>query len=90
VLPEFIERDPAAVAAKAVRMQPIVDAAMARKRTASIEAGRGPHDIGDYTFGAIPRQWAEATHDQNIEQWLEKFADDRAAGRRDESAGIAG
>ncbi|MCU1392318.1 MAG: flavin-dependent oxidoreductase, F420-dependent methylene-tetrahydromethanopterin reductase [Ilumatobacteraceae bacterium] len=85
VLPEFVERDAAAVAAKALRMQPVIDAAMARKAAVTT-----PHDIGDYSFGAIPRQWAEATHDTNIEQWLEKFADDRAAGKRDESAGIAG
>ena len=85
VLPEFIERDAAAVAAKAKRMEPIVEAAMARRAAITT-----PHDIGDYTFGAIPRQWAEATHDQDIEKWLEKFADDRAAGKRDESAGIAG
>ncbi len=85
VLPEFIERDGPAVAAKANRMQPIIEAAMARK--AAIET---PHDIGDYSFPAIPRQWADTTHDGQIEQWLEKFADDRAVGKRDDTAGIAG
>ena len=89
VLPEFIERDGAAVEAKARRMEPVVAAAMARKVEAQAAAGL-PGDIGDYSFGAIPRQWAETTHDENIEQWLEKFADDRAAGKRDENAGIAG
>ena len=85
VLPEFIERDGPAVAAKANRMEPIIEAAMARK--AAIET---PHDIGDYSFPAIPRQWADTTHDGQIEQWLEKFADDRAVGKRDDTAGIAG
>src|SRR4051794_34137031 len=85
VLPEFAERDEAAVAAKAKRLQPIVDAAMARK-----EEQYQYREIGDYSFPAIPRQWADATHNEEVEQWLEKFADDRAAGKRDESAGIAG
>ena len=85
VLPEFIDRDGPAVAAKANRMEPIIEAAMARK--AAIET---PHDIGDYSFPAIPRQWADTTHDGQIEQWLEKFADDRAVGKRDDTAGIAG
>lgn len=85
VLPEFVERDGAAVAAKARRMEPLVEAAMARKAAITT-----PHDIGDYSFPAIPRQWADSTHDGNIEQWLEKFADDRAAGKRDTAAGIAG
>jgi alkanesulfonate monooxygenase SsuD/methylene tetrahydromethanopterin reductase-like flavin-dependent oxidoreductase (luciferase family) len=85
VLPEFLARDAAAAAAKAERMEPIIAAAMARKRAAST-----PGDIGDYSFPAIPRQWAEATHDANVEEWLQKFADDRAAGRRDGAAGIAG
>ena len=85
VLPEFIDRDGPAVAAKAERMEPIIEAAMARK--AAIET---PHDIGDYSFPAIPRQWADTTHDGQIEQWLEKFADDRAVGKRDDTAGIAG
>ena len=47
-------------------------------------------DIGDYSFPAIPRQWADATHDETLDEWLEQFADDRAAGKRDDSAGIAG
>jgi alkanesulfonate monooxygenase SsuD/methylene tetrahydromethanopterin reductase-like flavin-dependent oxidoreductase (luciferase family) len=81
VLPEFIERDGAAVAAKAKRMEPILEAAMARK--AALDT---PHDIGDYSFPAIPRRWAEATHDEKVEQWLEKFADDRAAGKDDMSS----
>ncbi len=85
VLPEFVERDAAAVAAKAKRMEPIIEAAMARKAAVATA-----HDIGDYTFPAIPRQWAETTHNDQVEQWLEKFADDRAAGKRDETAGIAG
>ena len=85
VLPEFIDRDEAAVAAKAKRLEPVVEAALARK-----QASYSARDIGDYSFPAIPRQWADASGNEQIEEWLDKFADDRAAGRRDESAGIAG
>lgn len=85
VLPEFIERDSKATAAKAERMAPIIEAALARRAALATE-----RDIGDYSFPAIPRQWADATHDETVEQWLQQFADDRAAGKRDFSAGIAG
>jgi hypothetical protein len=85
VLPEFIERDAAAVAAKAKRMEPIIEAAMARK--AAIHT---TNDIGDYSFPAIPRKWADDTHDGKIDEWLKEFADNRAVGKRDDAAGIAG
>ena len=85
VLPEFIERDEAAVVAKAKRMEPIIEAAMARKA-----ALHTPRDIGDYSFQAIPRQWADSTHDVKIEEWLETFADNQAVGKRDDTAGIIG
>jgi alkanesulfonate monooxygenase SsuD/methylene tetrahydromethanopterin reductase-like flavin-dependent oxidoreductase (luciferase family) len=81
VLPEFLERDPAATATKAERMSPIVEAAMARK----IDPRRA---IGDYSFGALPQQWAQGNVD--AEKWMENFANDRAAGKRDATAGIAG
>ena len=84
-MPEFLERDAAAVAAKAERMKPIIEAAMARK--AAIQT---TIDIGDYSFPAIPRRWADTTHDGNIEQWLESFADNQAVGKRDDTAGIIG
>src|SRR5206468_8150654 len=61
VLPEFVERDEAAVSAKAKRLQPIVEAAMARKAEQYQY-----REIGDYSFPAIPRQWADATHDEHI------------------------
>ena len=83
VLPEFLERDPAATAAKATRMEPIIEAALARKNP-----NMAPRDIGDYTFGALPQQWAGNNVD--AQKWMENFANDRAAGRRDTTAGIAG
>jgi alkanesulfonate monooxygenase SsuD/methylene tetrahydromethanopterin reductase-like flavin-dependent oxidoreductase (luciferase family) len=85
VLPEFAERDPGLTAAKAERLAPLVDAALARKA----EQDRA-RELGDYEFPAIPRQWADASGSAEMKEWLEKFADDRAAGRRDPAAGIAG
>ena len=83
VLPEFLERDPAASAAKAERMAPIIEQAMSRKNPRMV-----PRDIGDYTFGALPQQWAGGNVD--AQKWMENFANDRAAGKRDTTAGIAG
>jgi len=86
VLPEFAERDEAAINAKAKRMAPIVEAALER-RVEREDAGR---ELGDYEFPAIPRQWADASGSSEMREWLDRFADDRAAGRRDPTAGIAG
>jgi alkanesulfonate monooxygenase SsuD/methylene tetrahydromethanopterin reductase-like flavin-dependent oxidoreductase (luciferase family) len=85
VLPEFAERDPARSAAKDERLAPLVEAALARKAEQD-----QPRDLGDYEFPAIPRQWADASGSAEMREWLDHFADDRAAGRHDPSAGIAG
>jgi alkanesulfonate monooxygenase SsuD/methylene tetrahydromethanopterin reductase-like flavin-dependent oxidoreductase (luciferase family) len=86
VLPEFAERDDAAVSAKAERLAPAIAAALARKADTAPE----PRDLGDYEFPAIPRQWADQSGSAEMRTWLDRFADDRAAGKRDEAAGIAG
>ena len=49
-----------------------------------------PKDLGDYSFPALPRQWAKATGSKELESQLDQFASDRAAGKRDAAAGIAG
>ncbi|MBA3289384.1 MAG: LLM class flavin-dependent oxidoreductase [Acidimicrobiia bacterium] len=85
VLPEFAERDEAASAAKARRLAPLVEAALARREAIAIE-----RDLGDYEFPALPRQWADADGSTEMAEWLERFADDRAAGRRDTTLGITG
>jgi hypothetical protein len=64
-------------------MEPVIAAAMARKP-------HTPRDLGDYSFPAIPRQWADAAGSEEMRAWLEHFADDRAAGKRDTELGIAG
>jgi hypothetical protein len=85
VLPEFADRDEAARAAKQARLQPMIDAALAR-REASVER----RDIDGYEFPALPRQWADTTDSDELRQVLDRFADDRAAGRLDPTAGITG
>jgi alkanesulfonate monooxygenase SsuD/methylene tetrahydromethanopterin reductase-like flavin-dependent oxidoreductase (luciferase family) len=76
VLPEFVERDEAASVRKAEHWAPIAEKVMARKQ-------RVIRDISDYSFPALPRQWAQATNNAELEAVLEKFRDDRAAGRPD-------
>ena len=85
VLPEFAERDEAARTAKQQRLQPMIDAALSR-REATVEQ----RDIDGYEFPALPRQWADATDSDELRKVLDRFADDRAAGRLDPTAGITG
>jgi alkanesulfonate monooxygenase SsuD/methylene tetrahydromethanopterin reductase-like flavin-dependent oxidoreductase (luciferase family) len=85
VLPEFADRDDAAVQRKQKRLEPHIAAALARKADSTAMA-----DIGDYRFDALPKQWADATHDEALDGLLQQFADDRAAGRRDPANGILG
>jgi alkanesulfonate monooxygenase SsuD/methylene tetrahydromethanopterin reductase-like flavin-dependent oxidoreductase (luciferase family) len=83
VLPEFADRDPALVAAKQQRLAPTIEAVMARKVVEH-------RDIGDYSFPAIPRRWADASGSEEMQRMLQQWADDRAAGKRDSAAGIGG
>jgi alkanesulfonate monooxygenase SsuD/methylene tetrahydromethanopterin reductase-like flavin-dependent oxidoreductase (luciferase family) len=74
VLPEFAERDEAATKAKAERLAPVVEAAMARKRD---DAPRMPDD---YVMKALPRQMVDSMHNEDADKWLEDLADTSAAG----------
>jgi alkanesulfonate monooxygenase SsuD/methylene tetrahydromethanopterin reductase-like flavin-dependent oxidoreductase (luciferase family) len=85
VLPEFIDRDEAQVLAKQRRLAPAIEAAMKRRAE-----DYHPADVGDYSFPALPVQWAKATGSVELEATLQQWADDRAAGKRDLSAGITG
>ena len=86
VLPEFAERDDRRqVTAKAKRLAPAIDAAMAAQGR-----GRRAAPLGDYSFPALPRQWADASGSGEMRAWLEQCADDRAAGKPTTTAGIAG
>ena len=86
VLPAFKERDEKQVKAKAARLAPAVEAAMARK------AGQPPPPTlpDGYSFPAMPRRWADETGSEEMREWLEHFAESRAQGVRDEQLGILG
>jgi alkanesulfonate monooxygenase SsuD/methylene tetrahydromethanopterin reductase-like flavin-dependent oxidoreductase (luciferase family) len=86
VLPEFKDRDEAHVKAKADRLAPAIEAAMERKADQP-----PPQPLPDgYSFPAMPRAWVDASGSEEAKRWLEKFADARAKGERDESLGILG
>jgi alkanesulfonate monooxygenase SsuD/methylene tetrahydromethanopterin reductase-like flavin-dependent oxidoreductase (luciferase family) len=74
VLPEFAERDEEASRAKAERLAPLVERALARRER------RGPTMPADYIMRAIPKQMVEALADEPARQWLESLADTQAAG----------
>ncbi len=78
VLPEFIERDEAAAAAKAARWEPLVEQALARC------SRQEPTMPPDYVMRAIPKQMVEAMASEPAQQWLESLADKQAAGVHDE------
>jgi alkanesulfonate monooxygenase SsuD/methylene tetrahydromethanopterin reductase-like flavin-dependent oxidoreductase (luciferase family) len=78
VLPEFVERDEAAERAKALRLEPLVEQALARR------ARQDPTMPPEYVVRAIPKQMVEAMADERAEQWLESLADKRAAGVHDD------
>jgi hypothetical protein len=73
VLPEFAERDEALVKAKADRLAPVIDAALARR-------AESPPLTPGYHFPAIPRKWADDSGSAEMKEWLEQFADSTAAG----------
>ena len=81
VLPEFAERDEKQVAAKAKRLEPVVEKVLARKQ-------RVERDLDGYMFPAMPRKWADDTGSQEMTEWLQKFADDRALGKSDMELGL--
>ncbi|MGO8872693.1 MAG: LLM class flavin-dependent oxidoreductase [Acidimicrobiales bacterium] len=78
VLPEFLERDEAATRAKAARLAPVIEQALARKDRAV------PRMPLDYVMRAIPKQMVEALASEPAQQWLESLADKQAAGVHDE------
>jgi alkanesulfonate monooxygenase SsuD/methylene tetrahydromethanopterin reductase-like flavin-dependent oxidoreductase (luciferase family) len=84
VLPEFKERDEAITKAKAERLAPVVEAALARRTEPE---GLMPEG---YCFPAIPRRMVDESGNPDARKWLEQIAEDRAHGKRDPSFGIAG
>jgi len=78
VLPEFAERDEAASRAKAERLAPLVERALARRERHHPTMPEG------YTVRAIPRQMVEDMADERASRWLDSLADSQAAGVHDE------
>jgi len=78
VLPEFVERDEAASAAKAAKWAPIIEQALARK------VDRAPAMPDGYVMKALPKQMVDAAKSAPAQQWLDELADKRAAGVIDE------
>ena len=82
VMPEFKEREPKHRAAKEKRLAPVLEKVMARKID---DAPRLPEG---YSFPAMPKAMMKAAGNEQGEEWLEKFADDRASGKNDPTLGI--
>jgi hypothetical protein len=84
VLPEFKDRELAGADAKAKRLEPIVEAAMARKVDDAPELPDG------FSFPAMPRAMVKAAGNEEAERMLEQWAQDRAEGKREDTLGIIG
>jgi alkanesulfonate monooxygenase SsuD/methylene tetrahydromethanopterin reductase-like flavin-dependent oxidoreductase (luciferase family) len=82
VLPEFAERDEAMVAAKARRLEPVVEQVLGRKE-------RVERDIDGYQFKAILKQMADDSGDAALTELVERFEEERAAGKRDTVLGTS-
>jgi alkanesulfonate monooxygenase SsuD/methylene tetrahydromethanopterin reductase-like flavin-dependent oxidoreductase (luciferase family) len=70
VLPEFVERDATAAEAKARRLEPLIEAAMARKPASD----HPPLDPG-YVIPAYPRQTADDDESNRFNRWLDDYRD---------------
>jgi alkanesulfonate monooxygenase SsuD/methylene tetrahydromethanopterin reductase-like flavin-dependent oxidoreductase (luciferase family) len=77
VLPEFLDRDGAAVAAKARRLEPVVEQVMARKPPED----HPPLPASDYSFPALPRQMADRLGSDAFHEMLDKIAEGSAEGQ---------
>ena len=85
VLPEFKEREEKAAIEKAKRLEPVIEKVMARRVDDA-----PPLPSPDYSFPAMPKKLAKAPGGEQIQEMLDKFERDRAAGVRDTDAGILG
>jgi len=70
VMPEFIERDERLQAEKAARMEPVIEAVMARK-----PASDHPPLDPDYVIPAYPRQSAADDATGKFSRWLDDYRD---------------
>ena len=70
MLPEFADRDEAHQQAKRRRLEPVLDAALARKPAAD----HPPLPTPDYAFPAIPRALADRSGSDEFHRWLDDLA----------------
>jgi alkanesulfonate monooxygenase SsuD/methylene tetrahydromethanopterin reductase-like flavin-dependent oxidoreductase (luciferase family) len=79
VLPEFAERDEERQRKKAQRLEPVLEAAQARKPAGD----HPPLPSPDYAFPAIPRAIADRSGSDDFHAWLDRVAEERATGREE-------
>jgi alkanesulfonate monooxygenase SsuD/methylene tetrahydromethanopterin reductase-like flavin-dependent oxidoreductase (luciferase family) len=79
VLPEFAERDDAQQQAKAKRLEPVIEKALARKPADD----HPPLPTPDYAYPAIPRAIADRSGSDDFHAWLDQVAEQRATGREE-------
>ena len=87
VMPAFEDHDKAQVKQKADRLAPAIEAAMARKAVAA-ESEPPPPLPADFTFSAMPSRWADESGSEEMKEWLEHFAENRAKEVRPEDLGV--
>src|SRR5439155_2971775 len=80
ILPEFMERDEQQQRDKAKRLEPIIEAAMARKPASD----HPPMPSADYEFPAIPRAIADRSGSDDFHRWLDEFAGKASIGGGEE------
>jgi alkanesulfonate monooxygenase SsuD/methylene tetrahydromethanopterin reductase-like flavin-dependent oxidoreductase (luciferase family) len=76
VLPEFAERDEAQRVEKARRLEPVIEAALARKPASD----HPPLPTPDYAYPAIPRGIADRMDSDDFHRWLDDLAAQTATG----------
>jgi alkanesulfonate monooxygenase SsuD/methylene tetrahydromethanopterin reductase-like flavin-dependent oxidoreductase (luciferase family) len=76
VLPEFMDREPAAAEQRAQRTRRMDDLLLPRKP----ESDHPPLPTPDYSFPAIPRLMADRSGSDDFHAWLDAFAEQSAAG----------
>jgi alkanesulfonate monooxygenase SsuD/methylene tetrahydromethanopterin reductase-like flavin-dependent oxidoreductase (luciferase family) len=86
VLPEFADRGPAADEAKTRRVAALEDAALARKPADD----HPPLPAPAYAFPAIPRGAADRSGSDDFHAWLDKLAQESAAGPASELRDLLG
>ena len=73
VMPEFADRDEQRVRDKAARLEPIIEQVLARK-----PASDHPPLPDGYEMPAMPRAMADASGSDDVNTWLDEFADEAA------------